>query len=34
LIAFGAWPVHARANSEDGSVCPSGSLHPIEATYV
>jgi 2-polyprenyl-6-methoxyphenol hydroxylase-like FAD-dependent oxidoreductase len=33
LIAFGAWPVHARANSEDASECPSGLLHPREATY-
>jgi hypothetical protein len=30
---FGAWPVHARANSEDASECPSGLLHPSEATY-
>jgi 2-polyprenyl-6-methoxyphenol hydroxylase-like FAD-dependent oxidoreductase len=31
LVAFGAWPVHARANS--GDACPSGSHHPREATY-
>jgi 2-polyprenyl-6-methoxyphenol hydroxylase-like FAD-dependent oxidoreductase len=34
LVAFSAWPVHVRANTEDAPACPSGSLHPIEATYV
>ena len=32
LVAFGAWPVHARANAGDTSVCPGGSLHQREAT--
>jgi hypothetical protein len=33
LVAFGAWPVHARANTGDTSACRSGSLHQREATY-
>jgi 2-polyprenyl-6-methoxyphenol hydroxylase-like FAD-dependent oxidoreductase len=33
VVAFGAWPVHARANTGDASACLSGSLHPREATY-
>jgi 2-polyprenyl-6-methoxyphenol hydroxylase-like FAD-dependent oxidoreductase len=34
LVAFGAWPVHARANTGGASACRSSSLHPREATYV
>jgi 2-polyprenyl-6-methoxyphenol hydroxylase-like FAD-dependent oxidoreductase len=33
LIAFGAWPVHARANTGDTSACRSSSPHQREATY-
>jgi 2-polyprenyl-6-methoxyphenol hydroxylase-like FAD-dependent oxidoreductase len=33
LVAFGAWPVHARVNTGDASACPSGSLNPRVATY-
>jgi 2-polyprenyl-6-methoxyphenol hydroxylase-like FAD-dependent oxidoreductase len=33
LVAFGAWPVHARVNTGDASACPSGSLNPKVATY-
>jgi 2-polyprenyl-6-methoxyphenol hydroxylase-like FAD-dependent oxidoreductase len=33
LVAFGAWPVHARANTGDAPVCQSSSLHPRETTY-
>jgi 2-polyprenyl-6-methoxyphenol hydroxylase-like FAD-dependent oxidoreductase len=33
LVAFGAWPVRARANTGDASACSTGSLHPREATY-
>ena len=32
LVAFGAWPVHVRANT--GDACPSSSHHPRGATYV
>jgi 2-polyprenyl-6-methoxyphenol hydroxylase-like FAD-dependent oxidoreductase len=33
LIAFGAWPVHARANTGDASACRSSSPHQREAMY-
>jgi 2-polyprenyl-6-methoxyphenol hydroxylase-like FAD-dependent oxidoreductase len=33
LVAFGAWPVHARASTGDASACSSSSLRQREAKY-
>jgi 2-polyprenyl-6-methoxyphenol hydroxylase-like FAD-dependent oxidoreductase len=34
LVAFGAWPVHVRANAGDVSACQSSSVHLSEAMNI